>query len=159
MHRSAVVLALAVAVSCRPISVSTDLQTAPPLADRRVIEAAVTDSFFGAITRFDFTSLRRSVTPGFELVEDTLRLDVNGFVSLLRGLEGKATVRYRFADFNTHVLGNTAWTSYRNYGDFVLENQPLKYEWLETAVLVRANGVWRIDRLHSTRLPVESRSR
>jgi hypothetical protein len=149
MPRLAIIyLALAV-VACRPTAISA-VASPPSPQVRQAVEAAVTDSLFGAISRFDFAALRRAVTPDFELVEDTLRLTIDGFVGLIRPFEGKATVSYRFAQFNTRVLGNTAWTSYRNHGDFMLEGRALQYEWIETAVLLRANGAWRIDRLQST---------
>lgn len=119
-------------------------------AVHRLVEAAVTDTFFGAIAHFDYAALRRSVTPDFELVEDTLRLTTEGFVDFIRPLEGRGTIAYRFENLNTRVVGNTAWTTYRNFGTLRLDGQGRTKEWLETAVLVRLDGVWRIDRLHST---------
>jgi len=150
MPRSTIIWVGLFLCSCRAPAVDNGIPGVPSPAERRLIEAAVTDSFFQAITRFDFVSLRRSVMPDFELIEDTLRLTMDGFVDLVRSFEGKATVTYRFTQFNTKVAGNTAWTSYRNFGDFVVEGQKRQSEWLETAVLVRREGVWRIDRLQST---------
>jgi hypothetical protein len=119
----------------------------------RAIEHVVTDSFFGAITSFDFAQLLRAVTPGFELAEDTLRFSGPAFVEYLRPYVGQFTMRYRFEGFHTRLVGATAWTTYWNHGTLTPAGggAAAEFHWLETAVLVRPpEGGWRIDRLHST---------
>lgn len=148
------VASLAFATACRTAAPPSG-GSARTGAEHRAVEAAVTDSFFGAIERFDHTALRRSVTPDFELVEDTLRLGIDQFVELVRSFEGKATIVYRFDAFNTRTASRTAWTTYRNRGTMTAQGQRTEFEWLETAVLLRQGGTWRIDRLQST--PVRRR--
>lgn len=49
------------------------------------------------------------------------------------------------------VSGNTGWISYRNTADFMIENETVnKMKWIESAVLVKNNGIWKITLLHSS---------
>ena len=114
------------------------------------VERVVREQFFGAIERFDHAALADAVTSDFEVVEDTLRLDLAGLWALIEPYQGRATISYRFADFRTEVQGYVAWTSYRNFGTMRTQAEQTALEWLETAVLQRSNGRWRIDRLQST---------
>ena len=149
------VASLAFGAACRSTGPLPTGGSAGRDVDHRAVEAAVTDSFFRAIERFDYPALRRAVTPDFELVEDTLRLGIDEFVELVRSFEGKATISYRFDAFNTRAEATTAWTTYRNRGTMMARGQRTEFEWLETAVLLQRGGTWRIDRLQST--PVRRR--
>lgn len=75
--------------------------------------------FFGAVEEaveeMEFEALRETVTSDFELVEDTLVLDLEGFIEYLRPFaDAGATMEYEFSDFNTETRGPVAWTRYRN---------------------------------------------
>lgn len=128
---------------------------AAPAGEVEAVERAVREGFFGAIERLDLDALSAAVTPDFELVEDTVRLDLAGFRQLVEPFRGRATVSYRLFDFRTEVHGDAAWTSYRNRAVMRMQGQQTELEWLETAVLLRSGGGWRIDRLQST--PVHPR--
>jgi hypothetical protein len=149
------VASLSVGVACRSAGPFPTGGSTGPGVEHRAVEAAVTDSFFRAIERFDYPALRRAVTPDFELVEDTLRLGIDQFVEIVRSFEGKATIRYRFDAFNTRAAASTAWTTYRNRGTMTAQGQQTEFEWLETAVVLQRGGTWRLDRLQST--PVRRR--
>jgi hypothetical protein len=123
-------------------------------ADEAAVHSVITDQFFGSISAFDYDALRRSVTPGFELVEDTLRLTMDGFIELLGPYE-VWSLAYQLSDFNTRVSGPVAWTTYRNEGVARRPEQRVDFLWYETAVLEQVAREWRISRLHST--PVRPR--
>lgn len=114
------------------------------------VEAAVAD-FFDAITGYDYEALRDRVTSDFELVEDTLVLDLQGFIDFIEPYEERgATITYELSDFNTEVRGDVAWTRYRNEGLLRSGEDEIPLEWLESAVLLNVGGDWRIDRLQSS---------
>ncbi len=143
-------IAIGSALACSDRTPGPPAPAVPPPEERGLIEGAVVDSLFGAISRFDYDGLRRSVTPEFELVEDTLRMTVEDLIGLVRRFEGHGTMQYRFSDLNTRVAGDVAWTTYRNDGAAVFTGRaPEKMAWLETAVLVRRDGTWRVERLQS----------
>ena len=118
-------------------------------AEERAVEATVV-AFFDAITAYDYDGLRRVVTEDFELVEDTLVLDLAGFVDFIEPYEDRgATITYELSEFNTEVRGPVAWTRYRNEGLLRTGEEELDLEWLESAVLLKVGADWRIDRLQS----------
>jgi hypothetical protein len=47
---------------------------------------------------------------------------------------------------------NIAWVSYNNSADFRLGEKQQTKKWLESAVLVRTKGRWKIQMLHSTKI-------
>ncbi len=150
MRRLLSCLAISSALACNDRAPDHPAPTVPPQEERALIEGAVVDSLFGAISRFDYDGLRRSVTPEFELVEDTARMTIEDLIGLVRPLEGHGSMQYRFSDLNTRVAGNVAWTTYRNDGDAVVAGRVVERSaWLETAVLVRRDNTWRVERLHS----------
>lgn len=150
MRRSFASIGLLLLAGCSGAVNEFSRTVAPVDADQAVVERAVSDSLFGSISRFDYESLRRAVTPDFELVEDTVRMRIEDLVALVRTFEGRATIRYRLSALNTRTTGDVAWTTYRNDGEALFEGQGrVTFAWLETAVLVRRNGTWRIDRLQS----------
>lgn len=119
-------------------------------AEERAAEETVV-AFFDAITAYDYDGLRRVVTDDFELVEDTLVLDLGGFIAFIEPFEDRgATITYELSGFNTEVRGPVAWTRYRNEGVLRTGEEELDLEWLESAVLLKVGADWRIDRLHST---------
>lgn len=119
------------------------------------VEEAVR-SFFGALEAMDFEALESTVTTDFELVEDTLVLDMPGFIAYVEPLaDAGASIRYEFSDFNTEVRGPVAWTRYRNRAVLSMDGQKSRYEWLESAVLEDGADGWKIDRLQSAPVAIE----
>lgn len=124
-------------------------------ADAAAVEDVVL-AFFDALENMDFQALDATVTPDFELVEDTLVMDLSGFVEYLRPFEtAGATISYEFSDFNTEVQGPVAWTRYRNRAVLEMNSERTRYEWLESAVLTRGEDGWRIDRLQSAPVRIQ----
>ena len=127
-------------------------EAASPAGAVEAVEQTVV-AFFDAIHGYDYDALRRLVTSDFELVEDTLVLDLSEFIDFIEPYEDRgATITYEFARFNTEVWGPVAWTRYRNEGVLRTGEDEIRLEWLESAVLLKRDGGWRIDRLHSTPL-------
>lgn len=125
-----------------------------PAAAADSAEAAVI-TFFDALEAMNFAALDSAVTEDFELVEDTLVLDLDGFIRYLEPfVEAGASIRYEFSDFNTEVRGPVGWTRYRNNAVLVVNGEETAFEWLESAVLLRTEDGWRVDRLQSA--PVEA---
>lgn len=132
----------------------TSGQTAP--AGEATAAEATVRSFFDAIEANDFQALEGMVTSDFDLVEDTLVLDMAGFLAFVRPFaDAGATFRYRLTDFNTEVRGPVAWTRYRNEGLMSMGGQERRFDWIESAVLERTGEGWRIDRLQSAPVRIE----
>ena len=118
-------------------------------ADPQAAEGAVRQ-FFDHIASFDYDGIREVVTPDLELIEDTLRLDREGFVEFIRQFEGGATFGFELAEFNTEFAGEIAYTSYRLRAVATIGGETVPMEWLESVVLRWIGGGWKIDRLQTT---------
>jgi len=118
-------------------------------ADPQTAEGAVR-KFFDHIASFDYDGIREVVTPDLELIEDTLRLDREGFVQFIRQFEDGATFSFELAEFNTEFAGEIAYTSYRLRAVATIGGETVPMEWLESVVLRWIGGRWKIDRLQTT---------
>jgi hypothetical protein len=58
----------------------------------------------------------------------------------------------KFQFIKTEQNGNMAWVIYHNTADFSLYEKKQTVNWLESAVLGKGNGRWRIKLLHSTKV-------
>jgi hypothetical protein len=140
----------ALLISCSPDRTSNSKD-----AERQSVETALI-GFFDAIRDWDYDALEASVTSDFELVEDTLILDIPGFIDLIKPYEERgASITYEFTDFNTKVQGPVAWTRYRNNAVLTLEGEQARFEWLESAVFQKEGDLWKLDRLQSAPVRIE----
>lgn len=67
---------------------------------------------------------------------------------------GKVYVR-QVTEPQVYVHGQMAWITSVNRGSLQDATGKKDLSWLESAVLCKSNGVWRIHFLHSTRVPSE----
>lgn len=127
-----------------------------PAADEAAAEKVVGD-FFRAMESWDHQALRATVTPDFELVEDTVIMSMDEFVSYIEPFEAQGgQMRWTLTDFNTESDGDVAWTRYINRAVLNMAGEESRFHWIETAILIRQpDGSWRIDRLQSTPVSVE----
>ena len=58
----------------------------------------------------------------------------------------------KFQFIKTEQNGDIAWVSYHNTAEFSLNEKQQTINWLESAVLRKENGRWKIKLLHSTRV-------
>lgn len=127
-----------------------------PAADEAAAEEVVGD-FFRAMESWDYQALRATVTPDFELVEDTVIMNMDEFVSFIEPFEAQGgQMRWTLTDFNTESDGDVAWTRYINRAVLNMAGQESRFHWIETAILTRQpDGTWKIDRLQSTPVSIE----
>lgn len=123
--------------------------------DIEAAEEAMVD-FAAALEEMEPGALDSIVTSDFEIVEDTLVLNLDEFKDFIdRFASSGAQISGRkLSDFDTEVEGDVAWTRYRHRGLLTANGEERELEWIESAVLLRNEGGWRIDRLQSN--PVHS---
>jgi len=135
---------------------------APPAADpaveRAAVEQAITQWYDTGIAVVDTAVNQRALTPTFAILADSVWYDKAGWVKYVSSLPslvgGPFTLRYALTDWRTTVLGDVAWTTFRNRA--VLTPQkgaPVPFDWWETVVLTKVDGAWLIDRDHSASVP------
>ena len=153
MLRSCIMLTIAMALGGCAAGPAADADLA---ADRAAAEKVVGD-FFRAMEVWDYEALRATVTHDFELVEDTILMSMDQFVSYIQPFEAQGgEMRWTLTDFNTESDGDVAWTRYINRAVLDMAGQESRFHWIETAILTRDSaGTWKIDRLQSTPVSIE----
>jgi Domain of unknown function (DUF4440) len=120
-------------------------------------QAQVVDAIsavYEAAAQDDLTKFHAVVAPGFYLYEAGKRLDGDKIMSLIRSARAQGK-RYEWnvTEPDVHVIGDTAWIAYVNQGSITDQSGTTAVMWLESAFLQRTGGVWKIDFMHSTRVP------
>ncbi|RFP24497.1 DUF4440 domain-containing protein [Duganella sp. BJB488] len=121
-------------------------------SDTLAAEAALID-WHRALEQHDWGALEAGLTAEFVMIEQDRILERAALLALLTGSAALGRQRASLHDFRTRVQGDVAWTTARNDAVWIAtDGAQTPYGFLETAVLRREGGAWRIDRYHATRL-------
>lgn len=117
--------------------------------DARDAEIAVR-AFSDALVHADEAALAAKTTPGYRLIEDGVFYDLPSTIASLRDAAAAGGVVTRNPDdFHVSIRGDVAWIDYRVTGTFTVKTERADFIRLETAVLERQDGVWRIAQMSS----------
>jgi len=121
-------------------------------SDILAAEAALSD-WHRALEQHDWSAVEAGLTAEFVMIEQDRILERAALLALLKGSAALGRQRASLHDFRTRVRGDVAWTTARNDAVWIAtDGAQTPYGFLETAVLQREGGAWRIDRYHATRL-------
>lgn len=121
-------------------------------AEQQRIQAPLV-RFFDAMSAVDEQAVSAEVTKGFSLLENGKVWNIDSLVNAVSKYRGLGLTRINRLDFiQTEQLGNAAWVSYYNTADMTYKGRKMTIKWLESAVLVKKEGQWKIKILHSTEL-------
>jgi ketosteroid isomerase-like protein len=110
-------------------------------------------SMFAAATVDDFERLAEMFDDGFYAFDMERRLDGMALLALIRDAHAAGTIIvWSVTEPEVHVEGDLAWMTHVNRGSISNSSGVAPATWLESAVLGRRNGRWRIRFFHSTRL-------
>jgi ketosteroid isomerase-like protein len=128
-------------------------QSAPSAADQGQITEAIR-SFFAAAATDDLGKFRAVITPDFYAFDAGGRFTGDALMDLIKTAHaaGKIYV-WTVNEPEVHISGNIAWITYINRGSIKDASGTKDVTWLESAVLEKDNGMWRIHFFHSTRKP------
>jgi len=112
-------------------------------------------NLFVALTNADTTAMKIFTTSNVRFYEygevwpmDTLIHKVMQSKSIP---DFKRTNQFEFV--STTINKNTAWATYYLQSNFTRNGKEEPVKWMETVVLIKDKKQWKIDVLHSTRLP------
>jgi len=110
---------------------------------------------FAAMSAFDGEAMKATSTSDFQLLEHgedwTMQMLIDAVMP-----KGKPYVRKNyFQQIRAVENGNSVWISYWNKAEFSGESGRGEVVWLESAVMIKKEGEWKIEMLHSTRLDKE----
>ena len=120
--------------------------------DKSKIEAAVV-GFFNGLSLVNADTLKNYSTSDFQLLEDGQIWNLDTLINKIMPRKNSNIQRVnKFEFIRTEQSGNMAWVSYHNSAEFKQGEKEQMVNWLESAILVKNNGSWQIQMLHSTRL-------
>jgi hypothetical protein len=154
-------LALAVLVSaslavCLSASAQSPAGTpacvATPADKVQAVEAMRT--MYAAATADDLASFHSVAAPGFYAFDGGKRYDGDALMNTVKSFHDRGTV-FVWTVTDPHVEGTCklAWITYTNRGSMKDASGTKEMTWLESAVLDKEAGAWRIRFFHSTRVP------
>jgi ketosteroid isomerase-like protein len=126
---------------------------APALAgDTAAVEAAIRENY-AAYSSFDEARYRATTTGDFLLLEHGELIDREGDIANM-AKPGTGFRRSDRFDFSTvRVEGDIAWAVYTLNSEIYDDKRGARSrEWLESAILRREDGQWKVALLHSTRV-------
>ena len=127
---------------------------APALADddQTAVEAAIRENY-AAYSSFDEARYRSTTTDDFLLLEHGELIDREGDVANM-AKPGTGFRRADHFDFDAvRIAGDTAWAVYTLESEIHDDVRGTRNrEWLESAILRREDGRWKVALLHSTRV-------
>jgi ketosteroid isomerase-like protein len=128
-------------------------QPGPPAADEVHVTEAIR-SFFAAAATDDLDKLHAVTTPNFYAFDGGGRFTRDALMDLIKAAHagGKVYV-WTVTEPEVHISGDIAWITYINHGSIKDASGTKDVTWLESAVLQKEKGAWRIHFFHSTRAP------
>jgi ketosteroid isomerase-like protein len=111
-------------------------------------------SIFAAATTDDIAKFESLVEPSFYLYEAGHRFNGDSIMMMIKALHAKG-VRYTWnvTEPDVHIDGSTAWIAYVNRGTITDTSGTKDAMWLESAILEKRNGAWKIAFMTSARVP------
>jgi hypothetical protein len=109
--------------------------------------------FFDGLSEINPEKIRSQSTDDFLLLEEGEVWNMDTLIAKVSMRKNMNIVRTNSFEFiKTEQAGNMAWVSYHNTAVFKLNEKQQTVRWLESAVLVKEKGKWKIRMMHSTRM-------
>jgi ketosteroid isomerase-like protein len=135
------------------IGVGAADQPGPSAADQVQVTEAIR-LFFAAAAADDLDKLHAVTAPNFYAFDGGGRFTRDALMDMIKAAHaaGKVYV-WTVNEPEVHISGDSAWITYINHGSVKDASGTKDVTWLESAVLWKEEGNWRIQFFHSTRMP------
>lgn len=125
---------------------------APDAEQVRVVEAIRT--MYAAATNNDLANFHTVAARDFYAFDGGKRFEGDSLMELIKTAHAAGKVYiWTVNDPEVHISGDSAWITYVNRGSVKDASGTKDVSWLESAVLHKESGEWRIQFFHSTRVP------
>ena len=144
----------ALAVALLSARASADAHPCPLTRQDSAAVVSAMQTMFAAATTHDLAKFHSVVAPDFYAYDGGKPFAGDELMQLAKSLHAAGKV-YVWSVNDPHVDGtcDTAWITYTNRGSVTDASGKKDLTWLESAVLQKQHGAWRIRFLHSTRVP------
>jgi ketosteroid isomerase-like protein len=117
------------------------------LVQKTVIE------MFQSLADRDLNTLKNNCTSDILILESGAIWNIDSLVQKVNQNSGADFKRINTLEFiETNISGNIAWTTYNNNAEITRNGKTIVIKWLETAIVIKTKGSWKIKNLHSTLL-------
>lgn len=107
---------------------------------------------FAAMSKHDGKAMQETATEDFQLLEHGEDWTMEKLVDAVQP-KGKPYERKNFfSQIRARQSGDVVWVSYWNKAEIRRESGLRTVVWLESAVMIREDGRWKVQLMHSTRL-------
>ena len=130
-------------------------QTSTVTADEEAVAQTLRLMYVG-LTKEDTAQLRAVTTPDFYAFDGGEKYTGDELMTLIKSLHaaGKTFV-WTVPEPKVRIEGPVAWITYTNRGSVQDAAGKKDVSWLESAMLLKESGTWRIQFFHSTRVPAK----
>ena len=113
-------------------------------------------ALFDALRSEDTAAFQRLTTSSFYAFDVGKRYVGTELVNVVKNAHGRGVqLNWSVGPLDTDVGCNVAWSAWENVGSAGIPPDVRPVRWLESAVLVRQNGDWKVDFFHSQRAAAE----
>ena len=134
-------------------SVPSRAQARPLSVEQLQIVNTVKD-VYAAIAADDRAKFREVVEPTFYMFDGGERYDGDSIVDLIKQLRAAGKhYEWSVVSPDVHINGNEAWIAYVNRGSVTDAAGKHDLQWLESAILQKETGKWKVVFMQSTRVP------
>ncbi len=116
------------------------------------------EKLFAAISAYDYDGMFSAGTDDFQLLEDGEVWTMQRLADAVKRAEGDLARRNFFSIIKTVNKADSVWISYWNKALLTLaeDRREVSVAWLESVVLVRDGGEWKVEMMHSTHIGDEN---
>ena len=124
----------------------------PTTADEEAVRTLIRD-WFAAFSKSDEAHFRSMMTDDYVLCENGELMDLAGVLTMFKTERPPGYQRTDQFDFKSvTVRGETAWAVYFLESDINTDKMQRHRKWLESIVLRKVDGRWRLTLHHSTKI-------
>jgi hypothetical protein len=107
------------------------------------------------MSAFDDARMRSVVTDDFQLLEDGEIWDIDTLISAITPDENPYVRRNFFSLIRAESNNDVGWVSYWNKATFTTSDGVSERIWLESALMIKDQGEWKLQLLHSTHVSAD----
>jgi hypothetical protein len=107
--------------------------------------------FFDALSIANIPQMKAEVSDGFILLENGEIWTIDTLANKISRPKPEGYLRQNSFDFiETKIEKNRAWVYYKNKAEITSKTRNASIKWLESAILRKEKGRWRMELMHST---------
>jgi ketosteroid isomerase-like protein len=109
----------------------------------------VVRNYHNAAASHNYQDIRDLCADDFILFQSGQVMNLEEYINYIKRFEG-ATMTFDFEDEKINIEDSVAWVMLKSRAKMIMEEQAMDLAWLNSAVLKKKEGLWKIIFFHST---------